>query len=115
MLSIANGAKIYVEPQASLILDQGGVITNNENWGNSWEGNIIIEENASIICHEETAVRLRGKAGITVKSGDMPGNFIFNSAAKFFLQDEDTFIKIKGNKQSLDGGKLSITGKGKVY
>ena len=115
MLSIANGAKIYVEPQASLILDQGGVITNNENWGNAWEGNILIEENASFICHEETAVRLRGKAGITVKSGDMPGNFIFNSAAKFFLQDEDTFIKIKGNKQSLDGGKLSITGKGKVY
>ena len=113
-VSISNGVKIVLEHFAKLVINKGGKITNNENWGDAWEGNINAEENASIIFHEGSSIRLKGKGGMLIKSGTMPASLIFNSKAEFFLSDEETFIKVKGKMQSLDGGKIPVFGKGKV-
>jgi photosystem II stability/assembly factor-like uncharacterized protein len=113
-VSISHSVKITLGPNSKLILGKGGIITNNESWGDAWEGNIVAEASSSITCKEGSSIHLKGKGGILIKSGKIPAKFIYHSGAEIILKDEETFIKVKGESESINGGKMPLYGKGKL-
>ncbi|MGD0712001.1 MAG: M43 family zinc metalloprotease [Bacteroidales bacterium] len=111
-LVMADNSTITVEKGASLIIDNGAILTGSDD--NFWNGTLIVKGGARLTVNSSAQVRMNGNGKILIDKGHGKGNFTFDPGALIYLNDTATSLVVKGKLTSVSGAEFVFKGKGKV-